>query len=257
MRRIDTGHGVIELSIMEEDMPPRFWIAFEQQGRAVAPPANDAFTVETERKDGSRHTFKFANKGHYLESEEVIPEPHDFTARLSIAHGGHSHDYDVVFSEHGHDHGGNISGVELNLDGFQDAHERAHANDIRRRFGARTVTNWQIAIFGLTGGLIPCPAAITVLVLCLQLKHLPLGVLLVLCFSVGLAITMVGTGALAALSLRHVSKRFSGFGDIARKAPYAASLLIVVMGLFIAGEGWHAMPQHDLNAILGAFSRTQ
>lgn len=35
----------------------------------------------------------------------------------------------------------------------------------------RNVTNWQIALFGFTGGLIPCPAAITVLLLCLQLKE--------------------------------------------------------------------------------------
>ena len=53
-----------------------------------------------------------------------------------------------------------------------DAHDRAHAEDIRRRFGRAThVTTAQIIAFGLTGGLIPCPAAITVLLLCLQLKE--------------------------------------------------------------------------------------
>ncbi|VFT51793.1 high-affinity nickel-transporter [Pseudomonas aeruginosa] len=43
-----------------------------------------------------------------------------------------------------------------------------HANDIRNRFNNRNVTTGQIILFGLTGGLIPCPAAITVLLLCLQ-----------------------------------------------------------------------------------------
>jgi len=42
---------------------------------------------------------------------------------------------------------------------------------------------------------------------------------LVLCFSMGLAMTMVASGALAALSVKHVSKRWSGFGAFARKAP--------------------------------------
>src|SRR3954465_4888165 len=52
-----------------------------------------------------------------------------------------------------------------------DAHDRAHAEDIRRRFGeAAQVTTAQIIAFGLTGGLIPCPGAITVLLLCLRLK---------------------------------------------------------------------------------------
>ena len=36
--------------------------------------------------------------------------------------------------------------------GYQDAHELAHANDIRRRFADRNVTTRQIVMFGLTGG---------------------------------------------------------------------------------------------------------
>ena len=68
----------------------------------------------------------------------------------------------------------------MNLGDEDDAHARAHADDIRKRFAGRTVTTWQIILFGLTGGLIPCPAAITVLLLCLQLKQLSLGFTLVL-----------------------------------------------------------------------------
>ena len=57
-----------------------------------------------------------------------------------------------------------------------DAHDRAHAEDIRRRFGgAAHVTTAQIIAFGLTGGLIPCPAAITVLLLCFSSRSSPSG----------------------------------------------------------------------------------
>ncbi len=45
---------------------------------------------------------------------------------------------------------------------YQDAHERAHAADIQRRFDGQTVTNGQILLFGLTEAY-PRPAAITVL----------------------------------------------------------------------------------------------
>ncbi|MBN0639544.1 nickel/cobalt efflux protein RcnA, partial [Pseudomonas aeruginosa] len=93
-----------------------------------------------------------------LESVAEIPEPHQFTARLSLGHAGHSHDYDLDFHEHdhGHDHS-DLQGLELSLEGYQDAHERAHANDIRNPFNNRNVTTGQIILFGLTGGLIPCP----------------------------------------------------------------------------------------------------
>ncbi|MGX5671324.1 nickel/cobalt efflux protein RcnA, partial [Kocuria rhizophila] len=67
--------------------------------------------------------------------------------------------------DHGHAHS-DLEGLELSNDGYQDALDRAHASDIRMRFTNREVTTGQIVMFGLTGGLIPCPAAITVLLLC-------------------------------------------------------------------------------------------
>ena len=76
----------------------------------------------------------------------------------------------------------------------------------RERFSSREVTSGQIITFGLTGGLIPCPAAITVLVICLQLKEFTLGAGLVLCFSIGLALTLVLSGAGAAIGVRHVPR---------------------------------------------------
>lgn len=234
VHRIDTGHGVIaELAIKEDGVPPRFWLAFEKNGRITSVQDQDCM-VETIRPDGSRQVFALANKGAYLESVNEIPEPHDFTARLTIAHGDHSHDYDVVYSEHDHHQ---HEGLELGLAGYQDAHELAHANDIKRRFAGRDVTTGQIIVFGLTGGLIPCPAAITVLFLCLQLKKVTLGAALVLSFSVGLALTLVASGVIAALSVRYASKRWSGFGKIARRAPYFSSALIMLIGLYVGYHG--------------------
>ena len=125
--------------------------------------------------------------------------------------------------------------------GYQDAHERAHAEDIRRRFAGRSVTTGQIILFGITGGLIPCPGAITVLLLCLQLKRLVLGSVLVLCFSIGLAVTMVTSGVIAALSLRYAERHFSGFGSIVRKAPYVSGALILVVGLVVTIQGWRSL----------------
>ena len=125
--------------------------------------------------------------------------------------------------------------------GYQDAHERAHANEIRRRFANREVTTGQIVLFGLTGGLMPCPASITVLLLCLQLKQIALGATLVLCFSAGLAVTMVASGTLAALSVKHVAQRWSGFGEFARHAPYVSGALIALVGCYLGYEGLSAI----------------
>ena len=113
--------------------------------------------------------------------------------------------------------------------------------DIERRFAGRPATTGQIVLFGLTGGLIPCPAAITVLLLCLQLREFSLGVGLVLSFSVGLALTLVAVGAAAAVGVGHASRRWPAFEALARRAPYVSSLLIVAVGLYVGWEGWRAL----------------
>lgn len=236
-RVIDTGHGVVELGIFEDGQPPAFRLA----ARTGHLPHAGEVTVTTTRADGAVQAFAFSARDGFLESTTAIPEPHAFSARLSISHGSHSHDFDVDYSEdgrHPHDHGG----LDVSSPGFQDAHERAHANDIKRRFAGREVTTAQIMLFGLTGGLIPCPAAITVLLLCLQLKQVALGATLVLCFSIGLAVTMVSVGVIAALGMRHAEKRFSGsFAAFARRAPYASGVLITIVGVMLAAASLQAI----------------
>lgn len=242
VRRIDTGHGVLALEIFETGMPPR-WRLRSESGPNWA--AKDV-TIETERPDSARQAFSFINRGGYLESVEEIPEPHEFMARLRLAHGHHSHDYDVSFAEgQGSDHlHEELRGLEVATGGYQDAHELGHANDIRRRFADRNVTTGQIIMFGLTGGLIPCPASVTVLLLCLQLKEFALGAVLVVCFSIGLALTLVTVGTAAALSVRHATKRFSWFSTFARRAPYFSSVLIICVGLYVGYQGWAGLALH-------------
>lgn len=238
---IDTGHGVVRLEIFEEGVPPRFRLYREgKHGHTWS--ANEV-KIETERANACRQTFTFIQREGFLESEQEIPEPHEFVARVALGHGHHTHDYDVEFVEHNHHHHaiGDYERLDVSAPGYQDPHELAHANDIRRRFANRNVTTGQIIIFGLTGGLIPCPAAITVLLLCLQLKKIALGAVLVLCFSVGLALTMIASGTLAALSVQHVSKRWSGFGELTRKAPYFSGVLIILVGLYVGYHGLQAL----------------
>lgn len=153
-------------------------------------------------------------------------------------HNHHAHDHhDHTHHEHHHDHS-DLMGLTEGSKAYQDAHERAHASDIQRRFNGKEVTNGQILLFGLTGGLIPCPAAITVLLICMQLKAFTLGATMVLCFSLGLAITLVTVGVGAAVSIHQVAKRWSGFNALARKAPYFSSLLIGLVGLYMGIHGY-------------------
>ncbi|EBP0969480.1 nickel/cobalt efflux protein RcnA [Salmonella enterica] len=150
----------------------------------------------------------------------------------------HGHDHD-----HDHDHHGHIHPEGATSKAYQDAHERAHAADIQRRFDGQTVTNGQILLFGLTGGLIPCPAAITVLLICIQLKAFTLGATMVLSFSLGLALTLVTVGVGAAISVQQAAKRWSGFSTLARRAPYFSSILIGLVGVYMGIHGYTGIMQ--------------
>jgi len=148
-------------------------------------------------------------------------------------HDDHEHEHHDHDHDHDHDHGP------------ADAHARAHAAEIERQFAGGKATTAQIVLFGLTGGLIPCPASVTVLLLCLQLKKVALGAALVLCFSIGLAITLVGVGAAAALSVGQASKHWQGFDRWAARAPYISAALIVAAGLYTGYLGLSGLSAHQ------------
>ncbi len=234
---LDTGHGKLELSVFEEGVPPVFRLR-APAGEIL--PTADAVTLETIRPDGARRKFLFVAKAGFLESRDDIPEPHEFDVVATINHGGHQHTCRVEFHEDAHHHHHDL-GPDDGSQEFQDAHERAHAEDIEKRFAGRTVTTPQIIFFGVTGGLMPCPAAFTVLLVCLQLKRATLGFAMVGAFSFGLALTMVATGALAAWSVHHAQKRFRGFGEAMRRAPYVSCVLLVILATYMAWHGWRQL----------------
>lgn len=235
-KRIDTGHGVVELSIFEEGVPPRFRLKYlDSAGRYVPPKVGDTVALETIRDDGSPQVFEFANQGDFLESVDEIPEPHQFAAMLRIAHDGHAHSYETRYVEH--DHGHAHAGLSADDANYEDAHTRAHAREIKQYFASGHATTGQVILFGLTGGLLPCPAAVTVLLLCLQLQRFWLGVTLVLCFSIGLALTLMMSGVLAAWGTHHVVRRWKGFDSFTRRAPYFASIIIMCVGLYVGFRG--------------------
>ncbi len=153
----------------------------------------------------------------------------------SAAHGhhhGHHHD-------HGHDHDRPHDPRPGGGADYQDAHERAHAQDIQRRFSGQRVTPWQIALFGLTGGLIPCPASVTILMICLHLKQFALGAAMVASFSFGLALALVSVGVVAAWGVQHVGERLGQgrLSAMARKMPYLSSGLMALVGLLMGLQG--------------------
>jgi cation diffusion facilitator family transporter len=96
-RHILTTSGSAELSIFEQDVPPRFRVSFDEPGSTRRPEVSG---VETVRSDGSRQSFTFVDRGDFWESVEAIPEPHEFKVLLRLYDGEH----ESTFGEHAHEH---------------------------------------------------------------------------------------------------------------------------------------------------------
>jgi nickel/cobalt exporter len=120
---------------------------------------------------------------------------------------------------------------------------RAHAHEVEARVGAGRASAWRTILFGLSGGLVPCPAAVTVLLLCLNLGQVALGATLVVAFSAGLALTLITVGVAAAVGLKFLSARTSRLNGLFAAAPWLSGALIVAVGLAFMALGWiHPIP---------------
>jgi nickel/cobalt exporter len=142
---------------------------------------------------------------------------------------------------HGHSHHHASARAHSHDALYEDAHAAAHAAELRRQLAKGPVTNVDVAWFGFSGGLMPCPAAFAVLLACLHQEAYALGMVMVAAFSIGLALTLVAIGVLAALGTKALASRQGGLERFTRWAPYASAGIVLVIGLVIAAQGLAAL----------------
>lgn len=180
------------------------------------------------RRDGSDEILELtrqdATNPIYL-SNVAPAEPHEFKANVTLrsSTGEESRPFAMFEPEgHGHSH-------DAHDDLDEDAHARAHAAAMPTYAEGQRPTMAQVIAFGAAGGMIPCSASITVMLLALSTGKFLLGVLAVLCFSVGLAATLVGMGMVVSVGADRLmkSQRFAG---ASRLAPLISSGVIMLSG---------------------------
>jgi len=77
---VRAGGADLLLGIVETHAPPRFRL----KAASGPAPAAGAVTVETIRPDGARQIFAFAEGAGFLDSVDVVPEPHEFEVELRV-----------------------------------------------------------------------------------------------------------------------------------------------------------------------------
>ena len=111
-------------------------------------------------------------------------------------------------------------------DGGDHHHDHDHAH--------QPISLRALVALGVSGGIIPCPAALVVLLTALSLHRVGFGLVLIVAFSVGLAAVLVAIGILMVYAGRLMS-RFRDDGPwIRRWLPLTSSAVMTLLGLGIA-----------------------
>lgn len=111
-----------------------------------------------------------------------------------------------------------------------DHHDHSHL-PVDKNSGSLT---WKsLLTVGISGGAIPCPSALVVLLSAISLHRIAFGLLLIVAFSFGLAIVLTCAGLMFVYFSR-ISERFSLGSRLVQQLPIASSLVIAVLGFIIA-----------------------
>jgi len=114
---------------------------------------------------------------------------------------------------------------------FRDwRHARAHQHDHDHHHGHDHHHDRGLVAVGISCGLLPCPSALVVLLAAISLHRLAFGLVLIVAFSLGLAIAITGVGLVAVLA-RSAFARRSFDGLLVRALPAVSAAVIVVAGL--------------------------
>jgi nickel/cobalt exporter len=150
-------------------------------------------------------------------------------------HGSHGHDHGHRHEHPGapeslHDHG-HLHGHELPR---THDHEHGH-NHLPPGAGGSPVTWRSLLGLGISGGLLPCPSALVLLLTAVSIDRAALGMGLVAAFSLGLAGVLTTVGLLFVQGSRLVQRMPRG-DTWSRLLPAASALVIMVIGLWLTAE---------------------
>ena len=122
---------------------------------------------------------------------------------------------------------------------------------------AKSVSLYQLFALGITGGIIPCPAALVVLLSAFALHRIGLGFFLIIAFSLGLAAVLIAFGMLMVYGRRFMAKVRADGPLTTRWLPVASAAFMTILGAGIAlrafvttGIDFHHLTKEKLGPFL-------
>jgi len=90
---------------------------------------------------------------------------------------------------------------------------------------------------GITGGIVPCPSAMVVMLTAIAIGRIAFGLSIIVFFSLGLAVSLIIVGILA-VKTSHILDRFARANVLTRWLPLASAIVITLLGCAIIYRGF-------------------
>jgi nickel/cobalt exporter len=132
-----------------------------------------------------------------------------------------------------------VSGLLVLAIGASVLRARLRKHDHYHHHHEHGLSRRSLIAVGVSGGLLPCPSALVVLLAAISLHRIGFGLLLIVAFSAGLASAITGIGLVAVLA-RNTLRRFSLEGRLISLLPAASALVILAAGVAMT---IHALPE--------------
>jgi nickel/cobalt exporter len=114
------------------------------------------------------------------------------------------------------------------------AHHHDHDHDHHHHHlpDASAVTWRSLVTLGVSGGLVPCPDAIAILLVAIAINRIALGLSLIVAFSFGLAVVLIVIG-MAMVHSRRLFDKMDAFGRWAPVMPVISAIIVLSLGLIL------------------------
>lgn len=141
---------------------------------------------------------------------------------------------------HAHAHAAAGSAVHTHVFATPEE-EAAHASEHLAEIQAFEKPSWKnLLSLGISGGLLPCPSALVVMLSAIALGRVLYGFFLIIGFSLGLAGVLVITGLALLYAGRYAGRMFKGnrVGTVMRYLPIVGAFFVTILGVGIALEAF-------------------
>jgi len=191
------------------------------------------FTLVMKRAGGKAHAHDIFGRHidpaddhhHDHEHEHKSPEDSDILEEVEDHTHDHDHPHTHAHDHHHHGHGHHHHG-----------HDHGHGHHHHHELDPSKLSRWEILRLGILGGVIPCPTGFVIGLIAFQQQWYFSGLILVIVFSLGLAVVLAAIGLVLVQSKSYLAARRRESKSrlltmIESKLPVFGALVITMIGV--------------------------